>query len=83
MLGAKKNNKIAFCARLVLGRAARSRNELESPENSRTAQSDMEVSSLVKYALERRKDVALKLAEKTSFKNPHETPTEEEQGFQL
>ena len=46
---------------------------MESPENSRTSQGDMDVSSFVKLALERGKDVALKQAEKTAFRNPRET----------
>ena len=46
---------------------------MESPENSRTSQGDMDVSSLVKLALERGKNVALKQAEKTAFQKPQET----------
>ena len=64
--------------KLILKRAAkRSYNDLESPENPRTSQGDMDVSSLVKQALERGKDVALKQAEKTAAQNPQETPTED------
>ena len=64
--------------KLILKRAAkRSYNDLVSPENSRTSQGDMDVSSLVKQALERGKDVALKQAENTAAQNPQETPTED------
>ena len=49
---------------------------MESPENSRTSQGDMDVSSLIKQALDRGKDVTLKQAEKTAAQNPQETPTE-------
>ena len=61
--------------KLIMKRAVRRSNDLESPENSRTSQGDTDVSSLVKLALERGKEVALKQAEKTAFQNPQEAST--------
>ena len=62
-------------AKLIMKRAVRRSNDLESPENSRTSQGDTDVSSLVKRALEQGKDVALKQAEKTAFQNLQEIST--------
>lgn len=70
----KKNKKLSM-TKLIMKRAVRRSNDLESPENSRTSQGDTDVSSLIKLALERGKDVALKQAEKTAFQNPQETST--------
>lgn len=70
----KKNKKLSM-TKLIMRRAARKSNDLESPENSRTSQGDMDVSSLVRQAVERGKDVALKQAEVTAAQNPQETPT--------
>ena len=61
--------------KLIMKRAVRRSNDLESPENSRTSQGDTDVSSLVKRALERGKDVALKQAEKTASQNLQEIST--------
>lgn len=72
----KKNKKLSM-TKLIMRRAVRRSNDLESPENSRTSQGDMDVSFLVKQALERGKDTALKQAEKTAAQNPQETPTED------
>ena len=72
----KKNKKLSM-TKLIMRRAVRRSNDLESPENSRTSQGDMDVSSLVKQALKRGKNEALKQAEKTAGQYPQETPTED------
>ena len=72
----KKNKKLSM-AKLIMRRAVRRSNDLESPENSRTSQGEMDVSSLVKQALKRGKNEALKQAEKTAGQYPQETQTED------
>ena len=72
----KNNNKLSM-TKLIMRRAVRRSNDLESPENSRTSLGDMDISSLVEQALERGKDIASKQAEKTVVQNPQETPTED------
>ena len=72
----KKNKKLSM-AKLIMRRAVRRSNDLESPENSRTSQGDMDISSLVKQALKRGKNEALKQAERTAGQYPQETPTED------
>ena len=72
----KNNNKLSM-TKLIMRRAVRRSNDLESPENSRTSLGDMDISSLVEQALERGKDIASKQAEQTVVQNPQETPTED------
>ena len=72
----KNNNKLSM-TKLIMRRAVRRSNDLESLENSKTSLGDIDVSSRVKQALERGKDVASKQAEKTAAQNPQQTPTED------
>ena len=72
----KKNKKLSM-TKLIMRKAVRRSNDLESPENSRTSQGDMDVSSLVKQALKRGKNEALKQAERTAGQYPQEIRTED------
>ncbi|KAL9973785.1 hypothetical protein ACROYT_G020287 [Oculina patagonica] len=63
--------------KLIMRRAARKSNDWKPPDSSGISQGDVDVSSLVRQAIKRGRDVALEGAKKTAAHNPQETTTED------
>ena len=71
----RKKHKVAI-KRFIMRRAVRNDDGLEPRDNSGISQGDVDVSSLVRQAVKRGKDVALEQAKKTAANYPQETKTE-------
>ena len=71
----RKKHKVAM-KKIIMRRAVRKRVGLEPLDSSGISQGDVDVSSLVRQAVKRGKDVALEQAKKTAANYPQETKTE-------
>ena len=67
----RKKHKVAM-KKFIMRRAVRKSDDLEPLDSSGISQGDMDVSPLVRQAVQRGKDVALKQAKKTAAHNPQE-----------
>ena len=70
----RKKHKVAM-KKFIMRRAVRKSDDLEPRDSSGISQGDMDVSSLVRQAVKRGKDVALNQAKKTVAHNPEKTTT--------
>ena len=68
----RKKHKVAM-KKFIMGRAVRKSDDLEPSDSSGISQGDVDVSSLVRQAVKRVKNVALKKAKKTAAHYPEET----------
>ena len=71
----RKKHKVAM-EKFIMRRAVRKSDGLEPRDSSGMSQGDVDVSSLIRQAVKRGKDVALEQAKKTAANYPQETKTE-------
>ncbi|XP_078370518.1 uncharacterized protein LOC144654292 isoform X2 [Oculina patagonica] len=73
----RKTNKKVSMTKFIMRRAATKSNDLEQPASSGISQGDLDVSSLIRQAIKRGWDAALKQASKVAAQHPQETTTED------